>query len=297
MICRAPQSVRIALLLVGLGSHAQADCGAPAVRYLDSDKIAKSSKGYSEPSGLSLSEDGRALLSVSDDTAAIFSLGPKGGLKGRDDIALKQPDLEGIAWDAARNRILTVNEGAAEILATDPQTWDSTAFPLSKMTGYSAVERAFATSDSNDLLEGIAVDPGRDRIFVLKEKRPRLLLEISADLTEILRATELTPALGFVDDDQGDGPLDVSGVSVDRPTGCLWIVSDRGQRLFLFDPSGDSPAHSFALGWLKDKKPRPLPHAEGIAHDPETDRLLIVNDDGKSSRLFVFEVLRDGAPG
>ncbi|MEV8468107.1 SdiA-regulated domain-containing protein [Fluviibacterium sp. DFM31] len=285
-----------ALCAAGIAGHAGADCGTPSVRFLDSEKIARTGKGYAEPSGLSLAGDGEGLLSVSDDTAAIFRLRPDGGFGTRHDIALAKPDLEGVAWDMVRNRILTVNEGAAEILVTDPHSWVSKAFPLSKMQGYPAVEQVFATSDPNDLLEGIAVDPARDLIFVLKEKRPRLLLEISPDLTEILRATELTPALGFVDDDQGDWPLDVSGVSVDGPTGCLWIVSDRGQRLFLFDPAGDSPARSFALGWLKDKKPQPLPHAEGIAHDPATDRLMIVNDDGKASRLFTFEVLRGGAP-
>ena len=174
-------------------------------------------------------------------------------------------------------------------------TKDAAQIALSNMDGYAAIERAFETSDPNDGLEGIAVDAERGRVFVLKEKRPRLLLELSADLGEILRATELTPALGFVDDDQSDRHLDVSGLAVDGPTGCLWIVSDRGRRLFLFDPAGTGPAQSFALGWLDGKKARDIPHAEGIAHAPQADRLYIVNDDGKASRLFTFEVLRGGA--
>ena len=118
-------------------------------------------------------------------------------------------------------------------------------------------------------------------------------MEVSSDLVEILRVTELTPALGFVDDDQSDRHLDVSGLSLDEPTGCLWIVSDRAERLFLFDPAGQSPTRSYGLGWLDGNEPRNLPHAEGVTYDASTEHLFIVNDDAKASRLFTFEILRN----
>ena len=111
------------------------------------------------------------------------------------------------------------------------------------------------------------------------------------DLREILRATELTPALGFVDDDQSDRHLDVSGLTVDGPTGCLWIVSDR---------AGSCSCRSGGMARPESRwdgsteRNRATPHAEGIAHASQADQLYIVNDDGKASRLFTLEVLRGG---
>lgn len=285
----------VGLALTVATKVALADCGTPSVRFLKSEPIAVSSEGFSEPSGLSMTDDGKHFLSVSDDSAALFLLDQEGTLRQPQGIALKKPDLEGVALDLSGNRILAVNEGAFAIVVIDVTSGELDQLPLSDMVGYNAVKQSFKTSDPNDGLEGIAVDAERGRVFVLKEKAPRLLLEISMDLKEILRATELTPALGFVDDDQSDKHLDVSGLTVDGSTGCLWIVSDRAERLFLFDPEGNGETHSFALGWLDGKKPRDIPHAEGIAHDPRAERLYIVNDDGKASRLFTFEILRSGA--
>ena len=283
-----------AFLLASAAQVGATVCGHPAVRFIDSVPIADKKRGFTEPSGLSLSDEPGSLLSVSDDTAALFSLTFDGKhLRGLDP-EIEHRDLEGIALDPAGKRILTVSEKAAALQVIDFDTQTSREIALADMRGYELVRPAFEKSDPNDRLEGIAIDTARDRIFLLKEKRPRLLLEVSSDLSEIRRVTELTPALGFVDDDQPDRHLDVSGATVDVATGCLWIVSDRGERLFLFDPRSDTAARSYALGWLDGNKARGILHAEGIAHDPATDRLFVINDDGKSSRLFTFEILRDG---
>lgn len=280
------------LTLSFIGDSAFADCGNPTIRFLESDRIADKSQGFSEPSGLSLTEDGQHFLSVSDDTAALFLLDPDGTLRQRQDLALNSSDLEGVALDTAGKRILAVSEGTASIVVIDAKSGDVDEIALSDIDGYKQAKRSFKKSDPNDGLEGIAVDAKRDRVFILKEKRPRVLLELSADLTKILRVTELTSDLGFADDDQSDRKLDVSGLAIDAPTGCLWIVSDKAERLFLFDPAGDNPAQSYPLDWLDDAKPRAIKNAEGIAHQAETDRLYIVNDKGKASRLFTFEVRR-----
>ncbi|SLN70543.1 SdiA-regulated [Falsiruegeria litorea R37] len=283
------------MLLTGVASAALAGCGHPSVRFLKSGRIADKASGFSEPSGLSLAEEADQFLSVSDDTSALFMLNLDGRLETPPDAIVEVKELEGVVFDPVGNRILAVSESAAGILVIGPRSGEPELVLLDDMLGYKLIRKILKTSDSNDGLEGIAIDSERDRVYLLKEKRPRLLLELSMDLTEILRVRELTPALGFVDDDQSDRHLDVSGLTLDAPTGCLWIVSDRAERLFLFDPSGSSPTRSYALGWLDGDKPREVPHAEGVAHDARSERLYIVNDNGKASRLFTYEILRDGA--
>ncbi len=294
MIFRRLQRGLGLMVLTSVASVAVADCGHPSVRFLNSDRIADKALGFTEPSGLSLVEETDHFLSVSDDTPALFELDRVGQPATPPVEIVDGNDLEGIVLDGVGNRILAVSESTAGIVVIDSASGMSELVLLEDMGGYDAVNKTFKTSDPNDGLEGIAIDPERERVYVLKEKRPRLLLELSLDLTEILRVTELTPALGFVDDDQSDRHLDVSGMTLDAPTGCLWIVSDRAERLFLFDPARSSPTRSYTLGWLDGEKPRELPHAEGVAHDARTERLYIVNDNGKASRLFTFEVLRDG---
>lgn len=288
-------SLLCGLSLTGMPQIAHSDCGKPSVRFLKSERIADKSHGFTEPSGLALGQDGTHFFSVSDNRSGFYLLDPDGAFQLFQDIAPEVEDLEGISFDPAGNRILAVSEGATGVVAMDAQSGVAELILLEDMKGYSSVEGIFKTSDPNDGLEGIGVDPVGKRIFLLKEKRPRLLLELSMDLTEIRHVTGLTPALGFIDDDQSDYHLDVSGVSVDRATGCLWIVSDRGNRLFLFDPDAQGPARSFALAWLDGKKARDISNAEGVAHDPIRERLYIVTDDDKNSRLFTFEILRDGA--
>lgn len=295
MICRTLQISLGILALTGFASAVLADCGDPSIRFLKSDRIADKAFGFSEPSGLSLAEETDHFLSVSDDISALFKF-DRDGQHGTPPRAIFEgEDLEGIALDTAGNRILVVSERAAGIVVIDSRSGVSEMVFLADMKGYRPVRKVFKTSDPNDGLEGIAINPKLERVYLLKEKRPRLLLELSLDLTEILKVTELTPALGFVDDDHSDRHLDVSGLTLDEPTGCLWIVSDQAERLFLFDPARKTPTRSYSLGWLDGEKPRKLPHAEGVAHDAQTERLFIVNDNGKASRLFTFEVLRDGS--
>ena len=164
------------LLVAGFAQGALADCGHPSVRFLKSDRIADKSLGFSEPSGLSLAGVAGQLLSVSDDTAALFQLDLNGAHTTPPKASIDNADFEGIALDPVGNRILIASEGAAGIVVVDAHSGDVSLVPLSDMDGFKAVKRIFKASDPNDGLEGIAVDPEQDRIFLLKEKRPRLMV-------------------------------------------------------------------------------------------------------------------------
>lgn len=287
---RCPAAKLVSGLAIALTTQAAwADCGVPTITFLDSVRIYDKSNGLKEPSGLSLSADGTHLWTVSDDTGAVIALGFDGKVLADQTQPLDVDDLEGIALDPANGRLLAVSEKSTEIVVIAPDQAGIRRVPLSTLEGIKAVEDRYQKFDPKDGLEGVAVHPTEDLVYVLKEKRPRLLLELSGDLSEVHRVVHLTPALGFVDDDASENRLDVSGVAVDGRNGCLWIVSDRGRRLFIVNPNG-AVAHSFPLGWLDGGTSHTIHHAEGIAYDADAGRLFIVNDNGKHARLFTYEV-------
>lgn len=267
-----------------------AGCGADRkIRFLDSVRLDDPSRGLSEPSGLTLAADDHRLWTISDDTSRIFLIGTDGNLKPKHTINTGLRDLEGVAYDPRQNRLLVISEADTEIVTIDLASNAMRRYPLSAMAGYDAIKGAFLAGDPNDGLEGIAIDRKDGTIFLIKQRNPRLLLRILPDLSEIRDVRNLSAALGFVDDDKGDDRLDVSGLAAGPTTECLWILSDSGQRLYLFDPAA-RVAQSYGLTWLKDGRVRPVTDAEGIAFDPEAGRLYIVNDKGKRSRLFTYEV-------
>lgn len=268
-----------------------ASCGNPVVEFVSSAPVADSVQGFTEPSGLALSLDGSQLWSVSDDTPALFALNFDGVILQRIDLDESARDLEGVAVQPSSGRVLVLREGSADVQSIDPDTGLIQTYTVATMSGGDRTARKLATSDPNDRLEGIALAPDEGAVFVLKEKRDRLLLRLSNDLTAVSAMIELTPKLGYDVKGLKNRQLDVSGLAVDDPTGCLWIVSDRGKRLFLADRSGQI-RHSFQLGWLDDGQPELVAHAEGIAYGPQLDRLFIVNDDGAASRLFTYQITR-----
>lgn len=265
-------------------------CGTPALRVLSAASLQDTDKRLREASGLSLSQDGQGLWSLGDGAPDAVLMGFDASFTRRLDLGKDAKDLEGIAA-APDGRLLAVSEAEAAILAVDPDTGHVERHRLKDMTGYERLAAAFHPSDSNDGLEAIAVDPHAGAVLVAKERTPRLLIEISLDLTEIRAVTELSAQLGFRDDDASDHQLDVSGLAVDARTGCLWVLSDRGERLFLY-ARGTGVVQSYALAFDDEGKPRPVINAEGVAHQPGADRLHIVTDDGKSARLITYQIQR-----
>lgn len=277
-------------MLCGL-SPAAVPADMPAslgLRLVDSTRIADRSEGLTEPSGLAVSSDGRRLWTVSDDEKRIFQLGLDGDLKHSFRIDAK--DLEGIAASADGSALLAVREGAAEILVIDVAREEiARRVPLAEMQGYAALQAVFEGGPENKGLEGIAIDPDAGAIFVLKEAKPRLLIELSPDLAAIRSVRTLTAEAGFAASWTPDKKLDVSGLAYDPGRRALWIVSDKGRALFLYDPAAHA-GRSVALHWHDGEERRRIKNAEGVAIDPAGSRLFIVNDDGKHSRLFVYAV-------
>ena len=66
------------------------------------------------------------------------------------------------------------------------------------------------------------------------------------------------------------------------------LVSDKAKRLYLFDPTTERVQQSFALGYNLRGAYREIEKAEGVAMNPDTDRLYIVSDE--EARLYIYQV-------
>jgi len=283
----------VAVLLVscavGLGAPAcAADASGPQLTFVAAHKAYDHHSGFLEPSGLSWNQDETALMSVSDDTSRLFSLSAKGDVHDAIRIEKGLDDLEGVTWDAARARFLVVRERSSEIIEVDPLQPDKPVHHrLDAMEGFDAIAAVFSGGSANKGLEGITVVPAAGEIWVVKENDPRLLIRLDAGLTRIAGVLRLTAAMGFVDDSVDDRTLDVSGLSYDATREKVWITSDTGRRVFLFDPVAER-ASGYRLLWLDEGKRRELHHAEGVAVSADGQRLFVISDDGHDSRIVEY---------
>lgn len=281
----APRLTALAAAAVLAATAAEAD----GPRFLESVRIANKAAGLWEPSGLALAADGRGFWTVSDDAPRILFIGLDGRVDRARSIAVDAEDLEGVTEDPARGRLLAVSESGAEIIAVAVANGAVTRHPLAAMVGWEAAPAALRESDPRDGLEGVAVEAATGNVFVIKERAPRLLLELTPDLAHIRGALPLDAARGFADDEVGDDRLDVSGLAIDAGRGGLWIVSDTGARAFLLD-LGTLQARSWPLLDGGGRKAKRIRNAEGVALSPDGAVLSVVTDDGERSRLYRYAI-------
>jgi uncharacterized protein YjiK len=258
-----------------------------SLTYLDRTKI--NDDHLDEPSGLALSHDKDSLWTVSDDTKRVFNLTLDGDLREAESFAIPVKGLEGITLDPTGAFLLVVQEGDNEIIKIRTSTEEvDDRKRLREMAGYDDVAEHFAGSGSNKGLEGICWNSGTGTLFVLKEGEPGLLLEVSSDLQTIRDHKLLGAENGFRDAETADDELDFSGICYDESRDRFWIVSDKGQRLFLYDWDEDRVVQSFPLGYGKGGKYREITKAEGVAVEPDAHRLYVVSDE--EARLYIFDI-------
>jgi uncharacterized protein YjiK len=273
----------LALLLMAASPPAAAE---GALRFIERTKIADHKAGFTEPSGLAHDEQG-GFWSVSDDAPAIFGLSAGGEVERSRTHAADAKDLEGVAADPARGRLLAVAEKTAEIVILTLSDGRVARRPLLGLDGFGDVAGAFNGAD--DGLEGIAVHPETGAVFIVKERNPRLLLELTPELDRIRGVLALTAAIGFADDEADDDQLDVSGLAVDPGRGGLWIVSDTGARAFLLDLK-TLTARSWPLFRDDTKNAKRIRDAEGVALSDDGTVLSVVTDRGETSRLYRYAI-------
>ncbi|WP_299614962.1 SdiA-regulated domain-containing protein [Pelagibius sp.] len=255
-------------------------------RYSIKDKDA----GLLEPSGLVLAHDRNGFWTVSDDTRKVFKLDLKGRVDRGDIFEIPKKGMEGITLDPAGAFLLTVREESNEIFKLEVAGGDvAQRKKLAKMAGFDGpLKSYFDSAEENKGLEGITWNAHDNTIFVVKEGKPGVLIEVSSDLRRILGYRLLNEDNGFRDNALPVHEIDYSGLCYDSARKAIWIVSDKARRLFLYDWVANRVIDSAPLGYSIDGDYKEVEKAEGVAVDPAANRLYVVSDE--EARLYVFDL-------
>ncbi len=225
--------------------------------------IESHSLNVGDPSGLAPDHTGRYLWSVSDNPGgSIYKLDLQGNIV--DELPVSGDDMEGIAQHPRNRSLYVVEERLRQVVQFDTLGNEIARYQVD-------VE----VRNQNDGLEGITIDPVTNRVFVVNEKNPRVLIELDLlrgfDRQEIRRSHM---DFGAPEDVRG---LDLSGLFYDEADGLLWLVSDEARAVFVLDRTG-RPLAAFDAG---------QPDLEGIAIIRSNSRIYLVSDELQT--LFVYE--------
>lgn len=237
--------------------------------------------GLTEPSGLAVDPDASGWWIVSDEARTVFRLDADGEISHYIDFDDRLRDLEGLAVDEGNSRLLVVSERTGSIFA----------IPLEPPHRIEAIDLAALSAptdlsedlkDRDDGLEGVGVDPDTGNIYVLKERKPRLLIEIAPSLERVISVRNL--------DDVLPEDEDVSGLALDPERRGFWIVSDVGRAVH-FLPHFEGKIATFDLVWHDGNRKHRLHNPEGVALSPDGQSLFVISDDGEDSRLVQYEIV------
>jgi uncharacterized protein YjiK len=247
------------------------------------------SPAFREASGLGLAKKETKLWSVSDETFTMYKMNldgsavtsfipsPASGVS-----TVSKPDFEGVTYAPQPpgsdndHYIYLANEHDNSIL---PVNYDSQKYhtwtKLSAMSGYNSVACEGTTTVSKEFenagssgLEGITWDPDLNSFFVIKEKDPGLIVQISQDL-QTIRSCKVLTFSGH----------DYSDISYDPTRKQFWIVSDEAKAVYLYDFGTNASVFSYNL---------PYSNGEGVSYDPDLHRLYITTDNGKDSDSYLY---------
>ena len=245
--------------------------------------------GLNEPSGLTLNADGTALYTVSDDTKGIYCMDLVGGVLTSESLFVSVADLEGLALSRDGQQLFAVQEDSNTVISVDLASRRELQHrPLAEMANYASVAMHFPAEPDNKGLEGITVNNTNQHVFVVKEARPGLLIELDPECSTILSSRLLTQANGFSHPKLGPRRLDFSGLSYDSQRDTIWVSSDKGQCLFHYDWKRDQVLQRLDLVLNDGGKSRRVRKAEGVAVDPDRGRVYVVCD--RDAELYVFKL-------
>ncbi|WP_413440142.1 SdiA-regulated domain-containing protein [Synechococcus sp. MIT S1220] len=256
---------------------------------VDINSIGDQAAGLNEPSGLTLDAEGRSLFTVSDDTKAIFRIDLKGKLLITDCFFVEVSDLEGIACSPDGSELLVVEEGTNAIICIDPKRRLSLRHcPLSGMKNYKEIKKYFSDGITNKGLEGITIDPLSLKVYVVKEGQPGLIIEVSADLKTILDARVLDQSNGFEHPKLTEKKLDYSGLSFDCSRNLIWIASDKGECIYLYDWIQNRVVQRIDLQRSLQSKKKLIRKIEGVAVDWKGEYLYAVSE--RDCTLYSYKI-------
>jgi uncharacterized protein YjiK len=295
--------------------------GQPALRFVGQTALSYAAdRSLAELSGLVIQSDPSApgglwFWTVADEESALFRISRSGVMERRVELGADfAENLEGVAF--AGGRLLAVREDPAAVVSVEADDLSGAGkriAQLADMEGFGStsdpedasgttLEAYVEASDDGDMLEGIAVDSKNDRIFLLKEKHPSLLIEVTGDLGKIRsmtvlfcgKAKECSESAVF--EDVADD-IDFSDIAYDSRREKLWLLSDKLSAVFLYDPK----SRAFTAYPLKTPDGMCINKPEGVAildsPDGKGTSLFVINDNKTLKNSLIFEYALDDAPG
>ncbi len=204
-----------------------------------------------ECSGLSPYSGGR-FLTVSDTLEKVYVISSQGKLL--DSLKYNGKNPEGVTWDQQTGQIYLVEENTNEVVELDSVGNEVNRFGV-------ALDNLYVKHG----LEGITINTDNDHLFLVSEKFPGQLIEVTRSGEELNRHT-----LNFA--------KDYSSVYYDASLKKLWILSDDSGTLTRCTLSGESE-ETWQTGINK---------GEGVIVDSPNKQVYIISDLDKTLYLFHF---------
>ena len=256
---------------------------------LEHHPIRDAASGLNEPSGLALDRQGTSLYTVSDDTKIIFNLDLQGRIIPDSSFLINIKDLEGVAVTADGKMILAVQEESNSIIQFDIiSRKEIQQIPLRTLKNYDQIAVYFNHKNQNKGLEGITINFNNNHIFVVKEGEPGLLIELDSKCETIINHCKLNEKHGFKHPRIKSEKLDFSGLSYDYTSDTIWITSDKGECLFHFNFDDKQVLNRLDLPRESDTQSKRVAKSEGIAFDPNNQRLYIVSE--RDCELYIYQL-------
>ena len=203
-----------------------------------------------EPSGITFNKNSNSLLIVSDESSRIYKLSTDGEVF--DSLEVNGFDLEGITYQND-STLVTILERDRTVVTLTDKGKELSRFNIDLY------------GKPNSGLEGITFNPINNRLYVLNEKNPCLLLELGLDGKEYSKKE-----LKFA--------KDLSGIFFDESKNELWITSHESKSVYQCTTDG-TVINSYSID---------VPQVEGIAIDFESKKIFLVCD--KSENLLIYSL-------
>lgn len=202
-----------------------------------------------EPSGLEYDKDENVLWTVSDETSKIYKIDFEGNILK--EIEVDGFDLEGIT-KTDDSTLVVILERSRTVVILDTSGTELNRIELN------------LDGEPNKGIEGIAYNPNNSNLYILNEKKPRLLMKLDSD--------------GTVQKHSIDFALDLSGIFYEELTESLWILSDESEAIFKCNEKGS----------VITKYKIDIEQAEGIAINSMDSLLYVISD--PLEKLFIYEL-------
>ena len=203
-----------------------------------------------EPSELSRFNQEDKFITISDNQNKVYIISNTGDVLRILDYT--GDDLEGVAFDTLTSSIFVGEEKKKEIVQLDTNGFELNRFPID-----------INNSEKKHGPEGITYNPDNNHIYVVNEKLPAVLIEMTL-AGEIVCKNKLSFA------------KDYSSIFYDHKDSTLWILSDESKTITKCDLFGNT-IKTWSTG---------IDKGEGLIVDSKNSKIYIVSD--KDSHLYIF---------